>query len=132
MADREKVIRGLQCCQDGICALDDCPYFNMTYCTTSLHQDTLELLKEQEPQVLTREELPDLDGAFLVEVRNGKNKMVWASYYAEYELGGDTVIRMIDIDGGVDDRLKNLYGYEWRCWTARPTDEQREATPWIS
>ena len=24
------------------------------------------------------------------------------------------------------------YGKSWRCWTSRPTDEQREATPWIS
>lgn len=22
------------------------------------------------------------------------------------------------------------YGRTWRCWTSRPTDEQREATPW--
>lgn len=22
------------------------------------------------------------------------------------------------------------YGKTWRCWTSRPTDEQREATPW--
>ena len=25
--------------------------------------------------------------------------------------------------------LKN-YGVKWRCWTSRPTDAQREATPW--
>ena len=22
------------------------------------------------------------------------------------------------------------YNKEWRCWTSRPTDEQRKATPW--
>ena len=22
------------------------------------------------------------------------------------------------------------YNQTWRCWTSRPTDEQREATPW--
>ena len=22
------------------------------------------------------------------------------------------------------------YGKTWRCWTSRPTDEQREAAPW--
>jgi hypothetical protein len=22
------------------------------------------------------------------------------------------------------------YGSQWRCWTQRPTDEQREVTPW--
>lgn len=28
------------------------------------------------------------------------------------------------------DHWKPSYGQKWRCWTARPTDEQREATPW--
>lgn len=23
------------------------------------------------------------------------------------------------------------YDFMWRCWTARPTDEQREAVPWV-
>ena len=24
------------------------------------------------------------------------------------------------------------YGKTWRCWTSRPTDEQRKATPWVA
>lgn len=28
------------------------------------------------------------------------------------------------------DHWKPSYGQKWRCWTAKPTDEQREATPW--
>lgn len=86
-----------------------------------------------EPRVLTLEELPGYDGAFLVESRR-KGDMVWASWYADYELYGDgeTVTRMVDIDGEVDDRVKRMYGSEWRCWTSRPTDAQREATPWQS
>ena len=26
--------------------------------------------------------------------------------------------------------LKEDYGLMWRCWTSKPTDKQREATPW--
>lgn len=26
--------------------------------------------------------------------------------------------------------LISEYGKRWRCWTSRPTDEQREAVPW--
>lgn len=29
-------------------------------------------------------------------------------------------------------RTEAFYGREWRCWTSRPTDEQREATPWTT
>ena len=27
-------------------------------------------------------------------------------------------------------RRADKYGKEWRCWTARPTDEQRKAAKW--
>lgn len=27
---------------------------------------------------------------------------------------------------------KELYGVTWRCWTAKPTEEQREETPWTT
>lgn len=26
--------------------------------------------------------------------------------------------------------FRSLYGKEWRCWTSRPTDEQRKAVGW--
>lgn len=26
--------------------------------------------------------------------------------------------------------LAEAYGHTWRCWSAKPTDEQREAVPW--
>lgn len=49
MADREKVIKGLQHCgQPTEC--DGCPYDSaMGGCFTNLKSDALELLKEQEP-----------------------------------------------------------------------------------
>lgn len=81
------------------------------------------------PRVMPLEELPTWDGAFLIETRmNGET--VWASWYSEYEQYDQTICRMQDIDGEVDDRFKKLYGYDWRCWTSRPTEEQREAAEW--
>lgn len=58
MADREKVIKGLECCSQGAtvpyiptiryCA--ECPYNELKMpCTRALARDALELLKEQEP-----------------------------------------------------------------------------------
>ena len=49
MADREKVIQGLECCnqtQEDLCS--QCPYFNdFNGCMLELRQDALALLKEQ-------------------------------------------------------------------------------------
>ena len=29
-----------------------------------------------------------------------------------------------------NDHCEAVYLKDWRCWTSRPTDAQREATPW--
>lgn len=48
--------------------------------------------------------------------RNGRNGC-YESYFATQQLCGEWM-RWGD------------YDVTWRCWTSRPTDEQREATPW--
>lgn len=93
-------------------------------------REWVELIKAQEPRVLTLDELKAWDGAFLLEYRAKTITTVWASYYADFEHYGETVCRMIHIDGEVDDRLYTAYGVYWRCWSTRPTDEQREAEKW--
>ena len=59
MPDREKVIKGLECCTSGEFCLSDCPYFKevaMTdgRCITALQADALALLKEQEAREKNR------------------------------------------------------------------------------
>lgn len=54
MLEREKVIKGLECCTKGSGCISDCPYFKkvpMTdgVCITMVQADALALLKEQEP-----------------------------------------------------------------------------------
>lgn len=54
MVDREKVIKGLECCMsgqpDGLgCSRVPCPYNQFEDCEGMLHRDALALLKAQEP-----------------------------------------------------------------------------------
>ena len=58
MADREKVIKGLECCSEYIedASCSDCPYADDGECTSELAHDVLDLLKEQEEQIKTRDE----------------------------------------------------------------------------
>ena len=128
----EKVVRGLVMCSEETgeaCVL--CPY--RTESCEQMPKDALELirelLREREPKLLTLEEVVEWDGALLIESRvNGK--LVWASWYSDHVRYGETLCRMLHIDGDVDDRERSTYGYLWRCWSARPTDEQREAVKW--
>jgi hypothetical protein len=111
---REKVIRGLEhCIADNcdLCPYDenvDCPGFDPT--PKTLLADVLALLEAQEPRVMTLEEAKS---AYAVEYRSGKMREVGAA--------------ILDLDV---DPLNAEYGKIYRVWTSRPTDEQREETPW--
>jgi hypothetical protein len=98
----------------------------------ALFADALALLKAQEPRVMTREEV----------VKNSELRVVWVER------------RNGDICAGIYEKCRNTaggvcavffnfrrvpnngmfsassYNVSWRCWTSRPTDEQREAVKW--
>lgn len=107
------------------------------YCSTQATADCICKLEEAlenlpVPKVMTLEEVKRL----------APDNDVWIEYH---ELAGWTIsavtVREID-DNGMLCRLQCLrFGFDrygcyggdwmaWRCWTSRPTDAQREATPW--
>ena len=81
------------------------------------------LLKGYEPRVMTLEELYDAEYVF----------------YEDNKIG---ILCVLPCGGDEDDwyftsahciiiqRRKNNYKKSWRCWTSRPTDEQRKAVKW--
>ena len=96
----------------------------------------IETLKAQEPRVMTLEEIKalpdyvfledrDISHAFSIKTisRPALPQLVFVNTSGEECMGfrgpdGDTSL------------VTSRYGVEWRCWTSRPTDEQREVTPW--
>ena len=128
MADREKVIKGLECLANNcsVCT-SDCPYYESPSCFRTIAADALALLKAQEPRVMTLEEIKDGE-----------------SYW--FSAGKEFVPRPVICIHREDDAQKPYiifaerygtyswetedYGKTWHCWTARPTDEQREAAKW--
>lgn len=145
----KKAIRGLECCtadlieyhQDHFCVM--CPYKStdprITYCFNKrdLMRDALSLLKAHEPRVMTLEEVvahyslppvfPD-DLGMQFDYLNDIQPLYfdfphpedpWIVHWRKY----DEVNKYLD-------GWKADYGKTWRCWTARPTDEQMAVTPW--
>ena len=50
--NREKVIKGLEYCEEYFNCCDKCPYWDGgTHCTADLAHDALDLLKEQQNQI---------------------------------------------------------------------------------
>ena len=93
-------------------------------------------LEEQEPRVLTLDELRSL---------NGTDHFVWLEDNGGYTLNGGYAL--YDCYAEVTAYRNNVelntfgrevefepdneeYGKTWRCWSARPTEEQRKAVKW--
>ena len=140
MAEPEKVIDGLRRCESyGYCEDKQCPYYECTGCLELLRSDALELLKAHEPRVMTLE-----------EVKNNVDNPCWFESHGTY-MGYEGfwiipyaftawetmyyVFPLMQINERGDSHYSELglpaYNKTWRCWTSRPTDEQREATPWV-
>lgn len=134
MTKLKKVIKGLECCRAQLSSplCEECPYKDDVQgtCDTlnNIFSDALELLKEQEPRVLTHEEADAIahqteETAIYLERKSDK------SLYAA--IAGDTQGRVPNISWlGKERNYQDEYGISWRCWSARPTDEQREAVKW--
>ena len=125
MPDREKVIKGLKA--HGYTGCKYCPYWGTGHCGKSecrqLARDALMLLEAQQPRVMTLEEVLGGDECWL-ESRND---------ICGY---GDAVLirdgEFVDFYRPRNINTFDFYGYgsSWRCWTSRPTDEQRKAKKW--
>ena len=131
---REKVINGLECHVKGDCA--ECLYREGWHtCNPTpeigLFADAIALLKAQEPRLMTLEEIQHTDAVWL-ETHGWVDGDVFETvlrcrsdfedYVTEFATNDDCDITCVN----------SKIGIEWRCWTSRPTDEQREAIPWTT
>jgi len=131
---REKVIYYIGRC---IChapdACRDCAYdAGQPYneCVELLLKDALSLLKEQEPRVMDADE---------IVLSADPSKWLWVErkgdYCAEAFKSGKTISGLIAFDSETPCAFlycerPDEYGKTWRCWTSRPTDEQKEKVKW--
>ncbi len=141
---REKVIKGFTCCDGAAVHLghcqEDCPYFGESEradkCVEKLHSDALSLLKAQEPRVLQIKEVAFLEIAVFIETNGdleGKGTDLFLAIPYIYAVSQNMLYGYIAfVDGNTDvyDLQAIDYGKLWRCWTSRPTDEQRKAVKW--
>lgn len=123
--DREKVIKGL--CEAAAVLEAHVPKRYWGYSVGAI-QDALALLKAQEPRVMTLEEVRLLC----------KDDIVWYEHKGVFRQPRPRIVEFVFdghitfTDGGVWSFSADGYGERWRLWTSRPTDAQREATPWMT
>ena len=139
MADREKAIRGLESCSQqrgGPELCEQCPYYNERFpCTNTLLLDALVLLREQEPRVMTLDEVRrDHDRVLWIECDESKTQSV-GQYRGQVcwhdgHIGKWERFVVIGFASDYLHRKTEKYGKTWRCWNARPSEQQMRDTPW--
>lgn len=137
MADLDKVIKGLECCTDIAIGCDECPYSDdceRDEGVIALTRDALEMLKAQEPRVMTLEEvLGNTIGIGLpCWIEDHIEDVCVPVLIPAVVTTDDTYVQYSGDDCYEGALYHRDYGKRMRCWTSRPTDEQREATPWDS
>lgn len=130
MINREKVIKAFEICYTSENNCTVCPLFQEDDCNDKLMRDVLSLLKEQEPRVLTLEEVKKLqsirDGAIWLEVfGNGLFPAL-----PEFSNKSITFFVAILFEGYRSVFENDWYGITWRCWSTKPNEKQMEAVPW--
>ena len=88
-----------------------------------LMKDALSLLKEQEPRVMTKEEIIGWDGYIWFEY---KGMRAMKTVLINYGMAREPFIG----DYPTKELSWGTYHETWRAWTAQPTDEQRKAVKW--
>jgi hypothetical protein len=91
--------------------------------------DIITLLKAQEPRVMTLQEVLATEVVYAEDI----DKTEIIPVLVDRRAHDRVVLVMARLRGGPSLTIYPLiseYGKRWRCWTSRPTDEQREATPW--
>ena len=82
--------------------------------------NVISLLKAQEPRVMTLDEIRTMPEGTDVWIESGGTIRVDTTDKTLYDRWFATILNLY---------LLADYGIAWRAWTARPTNEQRAATP---
>lgn len=91
----------------------------------------INLLKEQEPRVLTWEELIDVTNPVWYEERDGISSWALCTDVTRGNAYEDMSYEFFEnYDNSYIREYADKCNVYWRCWTARPTDEQRKAVKW--
>ena len=82
------------------------------------------LLEEQTPKTMTLEEAK----AYLASDDQDKNPL-WVQWTTSSVKGGWVLPHTVE---DLMRRYESIYQAHWVLWTQKPSDEQKEATPWLT
>lgn len=118
-------------------------YYSMMSIVSQASNLIEELMEKQEPRVLTLDEVKAIGTQNYNQMRDENTRLVWVEEESAlniakptyYDLGlednEEEPIYLYYVGTDFFDRCDpSTYSKDWRCWSARPTDEQRESVKW--
>lgn len=125
---REKVIKGLEEVQHYI-KVENLPAHTLK--AKLVIDDAIALLKAQQPRLLTLDEIHD---SMVVYLEAGTKLLkivdddgVVLAIGGSERMGAKCFLTVWDVSTAA---MNDEYNVTWRAWSARPTKEQQEGTPW--
>lgn len=96
--------------------------------------DALALIRQQQERIKELEAGQTARVMTLEEIKNA-NGYIWKEYKGMHAMSAVLIeygMERVPFDRDYPTNEYNwpFYGKEWRCWTQRPTDEQRKAVKW--
>lgn len=146
MMNLNDTISAFRCCTLVPPRCSKCPLTEM--CKWSLSRDRCKTevklsvnhwLTAQEPRVMTLEEVKQERICWIEDADDGMTVRLFPATMfgiGEYANGSKNYMFLAQKPWAIDENdcewwyLIDDYGETWRCWTSRPTDEQREAVKW--
>lgn len=99
--------------------------------------EAVKLLKSYQPRVMELDEVLDLQFDDVVYVQSKATGGVTSAIVVavipelpDIDIGGVIQFRQACGSNGIYNAELGYYGKTWRCWTAKPSGEQRRETAW--
>lgn len=133
MEQLEKVVKGLELTKSN--PVEGWDYRGegfdgaMVHTSTALIDAALVLIRQQQARIAELEAAQTARVLTLEEMQQWEIKTIWDKNAVYVENVSDPGYLSV-YDGRDFDVNLDGYGISWRCWTQRPTDEQREAVKW--
>lgn len=119
-------------------------YYSMMSVVSQASNLIEELMEKQEPRVLTLDEVKTIGTQNYNQMQDENTRLIWIeernanalritkpTYYDFFEEEDEEPIIINYIGTDFYDHFKqNTYGKHWRCWSEKPTEEQRESVKW--
>lgn len=126
MNDRETVIKALEYCAVGTNDCFGCPLTSK--CKGVINAAMVAALKYIKPRVLTIEEVLDPD--YFDPVRLEVPDLQGTPWVSVHGFPDEGIVRLRRLYADPEDAPIAEYGKTWRCWSGRPTAEQRKKVKW--